>query len=112
MKKRIMMLILMLLSIITLASCTERNEFEVIYDKHDTAIAINDFNLSDIILYKSSDGTIIFVTEEMLNAEDLNKTKIPGNHIIKINFNNQIYECEINLVNFITYEIKNTKKQG
>ncbi len=106
MKKRILILLLLILSSIALTSCTNSNSIELIYDKQNELVAIDDFNLSDIILYNNSDGTIIFVSEDMLNAEDLNKTKIPGQHVIKINYNDHIYECKINLINYITYEVK------
>ena len=109
MKKRMLSFILLFLLFVTMVSCSTSASFEVIYDKQNESVEINEFNLSDIILYRSSDGAIVFVTEDMLNAEDLNKTKIPGSHILKINYEGFIYECRVNLFNDITYEIEYKK---
>ena len=66
MKKRILILILLALSLVAFVSCNAEKEYEVIYDKHCEAVAIKDFNISDRIelSYSTSDPELVMALDE------------------------------------------------
>ena len=104
MKKKIIFLFLLIILSVTLVACDEQGDIvEIQYDKQYEAVTIDEFNLSDIIIFSQSG--INFVTEDMLSAEDNAKLKTAGNHLISINYNGKTYECYVTLVNSIDYEI-------
>lgn len=107
MKNKILLFLIVTLLSITLIACQGDNyyDYEVIYENQQQAVAVNDFSLDQISLYNKKTDISIVVTSEMLNAEDLNKTKIPGYHVIKIKYNDMVFECSLNLVNNITYSV-------
>ncbi len=104
MKKKIISLFLFIVLSLTLVACDYQGDIvQIKYDKQYEAVMVDEFNLSDIIIFSQSG--INFVTEDMLSAEDNAKLKTAGNHLININYNGKIYECHVTLVNSIVYEI-------
>ena len=108
MKKKILSFILVVVTIFAMTACGKESvyDYELIYDRQYQAVAVSDFDLSEVLIYNKKTDLYISVTNDMLNAEDLNKTKIPGYHIITIKYNGFEFECSLNLVNKITYSVE------
>jgi len=96
--KRILVLLIIIISLFLLCSCKNKFECDIIYNAESTRV--EDFKLSDIKLHIKNKkvDTLVDVTKDMLSAEDIEKLKTAGNHTITINFKSYSKTIDISLI--------------